>query len=119
MAKSFLTSYLEGENLGELSAMEQDGDIRHLGRVGRNVQLIGIYERTQAENEARDRRYEIEAAQRQAEESRIQDELRAEREADDRQRAAYLTSLRNAPAAVRHEAMPDSDEAVDDFLSSF
>jgi hypothetical protein len=117
--KSHLTSYLEGQNIGELNQMAQDGDVRHLGVVGRNLQLIGVYERSQAESEAFERQREIEDAARREEESRRWDEIHAQRMADDRQRAVYLTSLRNAPQEERFREIPDSDAAVDSFLSSF
>lgn len=116
----WLTHLLEGQNLAETQALARDGDLRHLGNIGRNAILMNRFEQNAAENREAARQSEIErVAERAAE--RAQDERKAaEQYDDDRRRALYLASLRTgADRAAFLQEVPDTDEGVDSFIRSF
>lgn len=119
---SLLTHLLEGQNLSEFQKMAVDGDPKHLGLVGRNLTLIAINERARAEINAS---AVIAEAEQRAENRETEKEIKAKREQAyneqqqaDRIEAMERTGFKTLPKANRIAAMPDSDEAVDDFLSS-
>ena len=113
---NFFNGFLEGDNLLELNKMAQDGGPKHLGAVGRNLQLMAINSRASADmprDEVRVEDPEL-AAQRRA----WDEEQYYERQQADREEAMLRTGFKAMPKAERVAALPDSDEAVDDFLKN-
>ncbi len=110
----FINSYLEGQNLTELNLMTSDGDPRHLAVVARNLQLMAINNRAAADMPHADVTVEDPAlvAERRAND----EEQYYERQQSDREEAMNRTRFKALPKAQRVAAIPDSDEAVDEFL---
>lgn len=111
-----LSSLLQGQNLSEFDKLSNDGDPKHLGTIGRNLTLIGIFER--------DRARQALAGLEADEAIRAQMLLDAEdttaeiaRE-NDREAAWSLRANKASPNVPATPALKDTDAEVNHFLKT-
>lgn len=113
-----LSSLLQGHNLSEFDKLSNDGDPKHLGTIGRNLTLIGIFER----DRARQALAGLEAdeairAQMLMDAEAVDATAEIARE-NDREAAWSLRANKASPNVPATPALKDTDAEVNHFLKT-